>query len=265
MHPDRITQIIQFALAKARREDFGIGDLGVIHLLKVLYLADLAYAQTHAGETYTDIQWVFHNFGPWSKDAWGHTVDVLEAPEIEPHTQIASSFERKTYRFRDEREGDEVFFSLERSLPPEVSQAVGAAVHEYGSDTKGLLHYVYNTAPMRATVPGDRIDFTGLDDMGLTQARAPQMTAPTLSITQQKKADHAKALLRESIAAKAAARQAARIIPLPTLNEKELAALEELTRILSEDEDQAPTNLHGELVFSPEFWRSDFRREHGLP
>ena len=48
------------------------------------------------------------------------------------------------------------------------------------------------------------------------------------------------------------------------MNEKELAALEELTRILSEDEDQAPMDLHGEMVFSPEFWSSDFRREHGL-
>ena len=59
MHPDRITQIIQFALARARREEFGFGDLGEIHLLKLLYLADLAHAEAHGGESYTGISWVF--------------------------------------------------------------------------------------------------------------------------------------------------------------------------------------------------------------
>jgi len=35
-------------------------------------------------------------------------------------------------------------------------------------------------------------------------------------------------------------------------------------RALAEDEDQAPTDLHGDLVFSPELWQSNFRTEHGL-
>jgi hypothetical protein len=264
MHTDRITQIIQFALARARREDHGFGDLGVIHLLKLLYLADLAFAEAHGGESFSGIPWVFYHFGPWNREAWEHTVAVLEAPEIEPRSQISGAFERRTYRFRYERDGDEVFSALDSRLPLEVTRTVSSAVHEYGADTKRLLHHVYNTTPMRATIPGCPIDFSRFIIGEATQVRTAQAAPPELSKTQQKKADDAKAHLRDSIATKAAARQAALLIPLPALNEKELAALEELTRILSEDEDQAPMDLHGEMVFSPEFWSSDFRREHGL-
>lgn len=262
MHTDRITQIIQFALAKARREDFGYGELGVIHLLKLLYLADLAHAQAHAGETYTGIPWMFFNFGPWDKSAWEHAVAVLDSPGIEAKVHVTGAFERRTFRFREESEADEIFFRLDDLLPREISREVGAAVHEFGADTKRLLHYVYSTAPMRATVPGDSIDFTGLPTPGAPALPQP-VTAPA-SKTQQKKAEDFRARLRETIAAKAAARQAARVIPWPVLNEKEAAALEELTLILSEDEDQGPTSLHGEMVFTPDFWRSNFRREHGL-
>ncbi len=263
MHPDRITQIIRYALAKARREDHGYGDLGVIHLLKLLYLADLAYAQAHAGETFTGIPWVFFHFGPWERSAWEHTVGVLESPEIEPRAFAMGAFERKTFRFRDESEADEIFFELDGLLPKEVAREVGAAVHEFGADTRRLLHHVYQTPPMRVTTPGEPIDFSSLPPVYTPAAIQPTPVVPT-SRTQLKKAEEARARLRESIAARAAERKAARVNPIPALNAKELDALEEITRLMSEEEDQAPTDLHGEIVFGPQFWQSDFRREHGL-
>lgn len=265
MNPDRVAQVIQFALAKAGRENFGFGDLGVIHLLKLLYLADYAFAQGHGGETFTGIPWVFHHFGPWNKEAWSHTTAVLEAPGIEPRVHLAGAFEKRTFRFKDKREGDEIFYNLDRLLPHEVSRAVGAAVHEYGSDTKRLLHYVYKTPPMRAAIPGASIDFAEFAISDPPRISPPQLDTPSASNTQKRKEEEARARLRESIAEKAASRQNARVNPYPPLNEREIEALNEITRLLSEDEDQAPTDLHGELVFSPEFWQSDFRREHGLP
>lgn len=265
MNPERVTQIIRFALAKAGREDFGYGDLGVIHLLKLLYLADFAFAQAHKGETFTGIDWYFHHFGPWNKDAWSHAIAVLDSPEIEPITRFAGGFEKKTFRFRDSQDGDEIFIQIDELLPKEVSRTVGAAVHEYGSDTKRLLHHVYTTPPMRATVPGARIDFMEFATEVGGIVPLPKIEAPNISKTQQKRIEDGKARLRESIAAKAAQKQKARVNPYPPLNEEEAGALEEITRILSEDEDQAPTELHGAMTFSPEFWQSDFRREHGLP
>jgi len=265
MNPERVTQVLRFALAKAGREDFGYGDLGVIHLLKLLYLADYAFAQSHRGESFTGIDWFFHHFGPWNKDAWNHSIAVLDSPEIEPITRFVGAFEKKTFRIRDEQERDEIFFQIDDLLPKEVSRAVGTAVHEFGSDTKRLLHHVYTTPPMRATVPGARIDFLEFAASEGSYVPAPKVEAPTISRTQQKRIEDAKARLRESIAAKAALKQKARVNPYPPLNEDEAGALEEITRILSEDEDKAPTDLHGEMTFSPEFWQSDFRREHGLP
>ncbi len=263
MHLDRLTQIIRFALARALREDHGFGDLGMIHLIKLLYLSDLAFARSHAGETYTGIPWVFYHFGPWEKDAWGACVSVLDSPDIEKRVAVGSAFERTTFRLTDPGEADEINAELERLLPSEVTRAVVSAVHEFGTDTRRLLHHVYTTEPMRAAIPGASISFDGLEAFAPYPV-VPLVPAPTLSKTQQNKADAAKAKLRDSIAAKAAARQAARVIPMPVLNERELVALEELNRLLSEDEDPAPTDLHGELTFSPELWGSDFRRVHGL-
>jgi len=232
-------------------------------LLKLLYLADLAYAQAHAGETYTGIEWEFHNFGPWSKSAWERAVVVLDAPAIECRTQIRGAFERTTFRFMDKDDADGIFLQLDHLLPPVIVREVGTAVHEFGSDTKRLLHHVYKTAPMRTALPGDRIDFTGVPNPSASVSfQKPEIQQ--LSNTQQKKVDAAQARLRASIKEKAEARKATRVVPWSVLSAKEMAALEEITRILSEDEDQAPTDLHGEMVFTPEFWRSDFRREHGL-
>ncbi len=54
MDQDRIDHVIQLALLVAGREDDPFDrELGPIHLIKYVYLADLAYAERHGGETYT--------------------------------------------------------------------------------------------------------------------------------------------------------------------------------------------------------------------
>ena len=39
----------------------------MIHLIKCVYLADLAYDKEHNGQTYTGIPWRFYHFGPWAE------------------------------------------------------------------------------------------------------------------------------------------------------------------------------------------------------
>ena len=56
----KVDKIIQYALAVAANEDFCNRDLGPIHLVKYVYLADLAYAERNKGETFTGI--IFGNF-----------------------------------------------------------------------------------------------------------------------------------------------------------------------------------------------------------
>ena len=60
MDQTRVAALLEFALATAAREDLGERELGEIHLLKMVYLADLAYAKTHQGQTLTKVPWVFH-------------------------------------------------------------------------------------------------------------------------------------------------------------------------------------------------------------
>jgi hypothetical protein len=261
MDSERTAQIIRFALAKARREDHGAGSLGVIHLLKLLYLADLAYAQAHGGASFTGISWVFHHYGPWEKGAWESTASILEDPEIQPVVYAGQHFEKRTFRLVDEDLADRLFGELEEILPKEVIRAVGSAVHEFGSDTHRLLHHVYLTDPMRAAIPGGLIQFLAGPAPGPC---GPLEQPPAISATKMKKIEEAKAKLRATIAKRAAEKQARRVVPLPALTEGEHAALEELTRLLGEDEDHGPADLQGDITFSQDFWTSGFRREHGL-
>lgn len=67
MDTTKVDKIIQYALIVAADEDdFTRRELGPIHLIKYVYLADLVHAERHTGETYTDTPWVFYTFGPWS-------------------------------------------------------------------------------------------------------------------------------------------------------------------------------------------------------
>ena len=67
MNQERVDLLIQYILSVAAQGwgDFDDKEVGPIHIIKYVYLADLAYAMRHGGETYTDIPWRFHNFGPW--------------------------------------------------------------------------------------------------------------------------------------------------------------------------------------------------------
>ena len=72
--------IIQYALLLAGEEDERFDrQLGPIHLVKYVFLADLAHAKRHGGESFTGATWLFHNFGPW---------DVAVYERIDPATQL---------------------------------------------------------------------------------------------------------------------------------------------------------------------------------
>jgi len=151
----RIEAVLGYALAvAAQADDWQQRELGPIHLLKYLYLADLGYAQTHGGESFTGVDWRFHKFGPWSARAF---------ERIEP-TMAALHAERREFisRYRD----DNVRWKLpadqlgtrESGLPLEVVLPVAEAVRAFGSDTSALLHHVYRTPPMLRAAPGDRLE-----------------------------------------------------------------------------------------------------------
>lgn len=153
-----IDQIFQFILLTAGQEDdFRDRQLGAIHLIKYLYLADLAYAEEHNGETYTGITWKFHHFGPWSNEAYARIEPALR--EIEATSKkIPSNFTEDMLRWTIT--DDELYQHLAKELPDVLTRSIRKHVHQFNGTTEDLLHFVYNTLPMLRGTPGETLDFS---------------------------------------------------------------------------------------------------------
>lgn len=183
MDADRIDNLIAYALATAGNQDYPRPELGQIHLIKYLYLADMAYAERHGGQTYTGLAWKFHHFGPWSVDAWSRINPVV--------TKIIST--------------------LDSTLPWEVSRSIQNAVRKYGEDTKTLLHYVYSTPPMLNAAPGDILSFPFSSARAVSQTSHDSVIqAQELTRKQEKKQEATIADLKSRIQASLAHKKSSR-------------------------------------------------------
>ena len=158
----RIDLLFQYALARAARaDDFRWRQLGPIHLLKYAYMADLAHAARHEGETFSGIEWLFDHFGPWSVDAHARIEPalVVGARADKRHFSSPHNDDHVRYSF-DAQRADQVEADLASRLPFIVTGAISHAVNAHGSDTASLLRDVYLTAPMLAARPGAALDFS---------------------------------------------------------------------------------------------------------
>src|SRR6266498_1490035 len=77
MDPLKVDLVLKYAMAAASREEWDRRELGEIHLLKYVYLADLAYARRHEGTTFTGAPWRFYKFGPWTEQVYERIPVVL--------------------------------------------------------------------------------------------------------------------------------------------------------------------------------------------
>ncbi len=255
----RIDQIVQFALARAAHEDdWSQRELGPIHLIKYVYLADLAYAREHGGATYTGIKWRFYHFGPWSPEVFGRL--DLAAASIGATTRTfevaGPDTDGKRYTI-SETDADTLQRRLDRALPPEVTNAVSRAVHQFGSDTNGLLHSVYRTGPMLRAAPNEPLDFS----LTLREPTVASEPAPELSRRQEKKLESSLAAAREAFSARLAAVKSrttsAQKSPPPRYDEVFAEGVKAM------DEEAAVEPLKGELSFPDDIWKSGWRDPHG--
>ncbi len=75
----RVDLVLQYSLLVAGEQDTSFDrQLGPIHLLKYVYLADL-FAGKNEGATYTGIEWKFYKFGPWSQSVNERIAPALSA------------------------------------------------------------------------------------------------------------------------------------------------------------------------------------------
>lgn len=159
MDIDRVDRLIRFiVLTAGQADEFRDRYLRPIHIIKYLYLADLAYAARNVGTTFTGVRWIFHHFGPWAVEAYERLEPALRQSGAERSVLESQCDDNESIRWTWQEDG--AFRTAESQMPLVVSSAVRRAIREFGSDTYPLLHHVYRTAPMIHAAPEDDLDFS---------------------------------------------------------------------------------------------------------
>jgi hypothetical protein len=265
MDIDRVKSLIKYALAVAGLEDPGNQELGPIHLIKYAYLGDLSYAEAHGGETFTETPWIFYHYGPWSLEVFKQIDKVVEEIGAQKRTLTSPRFENDSvrYRFRDE----EFFEQLDRQLPSEITRAIRRAVHEFGNDTSSLLHYIYNTAPMRCAAPNEHLSFVAVKETPATYEIKKEVideTTPTLSTKGKKIRKERLELLKEKINKKLQERRLQRTVsPIPAPRYDQVFF--DGQKWLDELAGPPIESSKGELSISDSVWKSEARCDPDVP
>lgn len=259
MNISRVDQLIRYAMAVACKLGFGHDELGPIHFIKYVYLADLHYAMAHGGETYTGTPWRFHKFGPWANEVFQRIEPALIHMGVEKKV-ISGKYEDDFVRWR--LDPDLCPDGLERELPFFVTTAIDHGVKTFGADTIPLLHYVYDTFPMLHAAPGEALDFS------LAVRPKPEKpepyTPPQLSKKQERRLQETMDTFRSRLRDKTAAREARQIEaakePAPRYDEVFFQGLAVLDELAGEEIPQ------GDFVcmISPDMWKSRARYDPDL-
>ena len=258
MDNNKIDKILQYALLVAGDEDdFRDRQLGPIHLIKYVYLADLAYAKTHNGETFTGVNWQFYKFGPWSQAVNQRIEPALLSIGAEKLT-FPSDYDDKDDWVRWKPVECEQRLKIENELPLEVASAVRKFVHKYGQSTPDLLDYVYSTKPMLLVAPNEFLDFKCLAQKHEKHEIKPDENRVTLSKKKQKllkkKMDDLKLRSKQQLSY----RKRRKLVPpfiSPRYDEVFFEGIKWLDSLAGEPIDQGEK----EVVFSKDIWKSPAR------
>ncbi|MFH0810424.1 MAG: type II toxin-antitoxin system antitoxin SocA domain-containing protein [Pseudomonadota bacterium] len=253
--------IIQFSLATARcvhDDDKMLQDLGPIHLIKYVYLADLAYAEKH-GRTYTETNWVFHHFGPWAAEVY-QRLDLATQAIHADKKQIESRYSEDFTRWRLDNYEDAVRVREEHSknLPFEITSVVQHAVKEYGNATTDLLHDVYLTFPMLHAAPGDELDFRSVQERPEPEppAAEPVQVSRNAMKKRKQRLEEARRRFAQKAAERSREKAARRAAQAPPRYDD---VFDEGTRVLDELAGPPLEVQDGILEFSDEIWKSPIR------
>jgi hypothetical protein len=176
MDNEKTDLLLRYILAVAAQNDeYTDRQLGPIHLIKYAYIADLAYARKHDGQTFTGVTWRFHKFGPWSSEIYEEIESALSVVGINRTETSHPKYEDDFIRWS--LVGDELVSELVDQLPLSVSLAIEKAVRSFGSDTASLLNHVYLTRPMLCAAPGEYLDLSPDPKMGQKCAEPPETGA----------------------------------------------------------------------------------------
>ncbi|MFW6102005.1 MAG: hypothetical protein ACOC90_11525 [Bacteroidota bacterium] len=256
---ERLKKLLQYILAVASQsDDYYSRFLSRIHLIKYVYLADLEYARYHGGQTYTGLPWRFYKFGPYCEE-------VLETIEpamneigaektVSSHPKFEDDFIKWGYQADDEDVPDKLREELDIIIDGTIQRMVG----KYGADTEGLLHHTYNTVPMLTAAPNEKLDFKTVAEMEDRNEPREESTIPKskqLTGRQKKKRKEKILAFKEKMKGRKK-NQKKKITPSPPrYDEIFYQGLQWLDSLAGE-----PTKpIKGELIISPEVWKSKSR------
>jgi len=257
-NPDfnKIDLLLKYILAVASQEDWPNHEIGPIHLIKYIYLADLKYAEHTNGGTFTGLTWKFHHYGPWSVDAYSRLEPAMQEIGANERRFSSPKYEDDIIRWsiRDEKLYDEI----DAQLPLVITGVIQRAVHTFGSDTESLLHHVYETWPMLQAAPGELLDFTPPDFMkDKPEQVSEDDSCKPLTVRQQKKIKEKMKAIKEQLREKLnAKKKEGRFQPThPRYDEVFFEGLEQLDSLAGEPIEP----LEGSAAFSKDVWKSKAR------
>jgi len=153
---NRVDLLLQYILAVAGQESGWSSELGMIHLIKYAYLADLTHAKHHDAQTYTGLTWTFHHFGPWSVECYKRIEPALEAVSATKKKIESDNYDDFIRWCADDYD---LFEKLNDQMDLIVAGAVQKYVRKFGNDTYALLDFVYKTGPMLNAAPEELLEF----------------------------------------------------------------------------------------------------------
>jgi len=263
MKSNKIGLLIQYIILTAGQEDeYFDRQLGPIHFIKYIYLADLAYAEQNRGETFTGIDWKFYKFGPWSQAVNARIEPALTALGADKKT-FPSNFGDKDDWVRWQITDDSLLDDIERELPFSITSRLKRDIHKFGQDTPSLLSYIYRTSPMLLAAPNDLLDFSHLKTSENSRIRLQGNTEPL----SKKKGKQLKEKMRDlrSLSSKKLAdkRKVALVKPptTPRYDDVYFEGLEWLDTLAG----AKITEGEKEAVFSDLIWKSPARRGESVP
>jgi len=262
MDPTKVDRILRYAMAVAACEDDSWDRrLGAIHLLKFVYLADLAYSERHAGQTFTGAEWRFYHYGPWAAQVFDRIKPVMEALGVEEHRFSGTQYENDSVRWSlsEDEDSDEIIQRDERDLPMEIVARVKWAVHHFGHDTAALLHYVYTTPPMTRAAPNETLRFEAVEPA----AKREVLQTEQRSVRAQKEQRQAVEALRKHVQERLRAALSRRDQESGGLPPRYDAVFVQGQKWLDEHEKANVDSLEGEVEFPPDIWKSPWRRDPG--
>jgi hypothetical protein len=254
MDPARVDLVVQYALLEAgRQDDFYDRELGPIHFVKYVYLADLAYAERHGGTTFTGAPWKFFHYGPWSSEVHDRIRPALARIDADEKTISSSKYESDFIRWS--KVDDEVHAEIERQLPAEIVSILKRCVRKFGKDTTELLHFVYTTAPMLKAAPNEPLVFEALPSIAPTPTSSPAPPSVKEKKRQEARERETKKRVEDKLAAKRAQKSARKAVQPPRYDEVFLQGVAWLDGLAGEE----ITNSKGEVVFDDGVWTSPTR------